>query len=108
MEAFAQSSVELVELAEGAVYEFKKIHVGVAEDLNGRLIHGLSNLFKDYILFVASCGKTNTLFRFGRTNLFLASQSLKIWVPFRIKARLHTSSSDVDEVSPRFEVGRTL
>ncbi|KAI4373887.1 hypothetical protein MLD38_011949 [Melastoma candidum] len=55
-EAFAVSAVELVELAEGAVDEFKTIQVGEGEDLNGRLIHGLTNLFKDYISFVASCG----------------------------------------------------
>ncbi|KAI4368426.1 hypothetical protein MLD38_016983 [Melastoma candidum] len=55
-EAIAESSVELVELAEGAVNEFKTIQVGGGENLNGRLIHGLSNLFKDYISFVASCG----------------------------------------------------
>ncbi|GAB2265910.1 hypothetical protein Dimus_000941 [Dionaea muscipula] len=55
-EPFAQSAVELMNLAEATVHEFFQLPVGMSEDLVQDLADGLERIVREYTTFVASCG----------------------------------------------------
>lgn len=56
-EPYAKSVVELMNLAKIIVQEFFLLPVPITEDLVQELATGLQNLFKEYTMFVAACGK---------------------------------------------------
>ncbi|GMJ01997.1 CELLULOSE-RELATED DUF810 [Hibiscus trionum] len=55
-EPYAQSSVELISLANEMVKDFFEIPIGITDDLILDLAEGLDQLFQEYTAFVASCG----------------------------------------------------
>ncbi|CAN8306267.1 unnamed protein product [Cochlearia groenlandica] len=55
-EPYAQSSGELMKLANDAIDEFFEIPIVITEDLVHDLAEGLEKLFQEYTTFVASCG----------------------------------------------------
>ncbi|KAL4312399.1 hypothetical protein GQ457_01G031380 [Hibiscus cannabinus] len=55
-EPYAESSVELISLANEMVKDFFEIPIRITDDLILDLAEGLEQLFQEYITFVASCG----------------------------------------------------
>lgn len=56
-ELYAHSAAELMKLAKTSVEEFFQIPIGITDELVQELADGLESLIRDYIVFVASCGK---------------------------------------------------
>lgn len=56
-EPYAQSAVELLRVANLTVEEFFRIPIGITENLVQDLAAGLEILFREYITFVAACGR---------------------------------------------------
>jgi hypothetical protein len=49
--------VELMNLAKKIVQEFFQIPVAITEDLVQELVDGLHKIFREYTMFIATCGK---------------------------------------------------
>ncbi|XP_047319293.1 protein unc-13 homolog [Impatiens glandulifera] len=56
-EPYAQSAVELMTMARDNVNDFFQIPLGVSENLVHNFANEFNHIFRDYISFVASCGK---------------------------------------------------
>ncbi|KAK8548661.1 hypothetical protein V6N13_054561 [Hibiscus sabdariffa] len=59
-EPYAQSSVDLISLANEMVKDFFEIPIGTTDELILDLAGGLEQLFQEYTTFVASCGSKNS------------------------------------------------
>nr|XP_004234045.1 protein unc-13 homolog [Solanum lycopersicum] len=55
-EPYAQSAIDLVRHSKEAVDNFFEIPTIITENLVNDIADGIENLFKDYVIFVASCG----------------------------------------------------
>ncbi|KAH0691368.1 hypothetical protein KY289_018726 [Solanum tuberosum] len=55
-EPYAQSAIDLVRHSKEAVDNFFEIPTIITENLVNDVADGIENLFKDYVIFVASCG----------------------------------------------------
>lgn len=56
-EPYAESAVNLMKITKATVDEFFEIQVEAKDEVAQSLADGLDAILKDYILFVASCGK---------------------------------------------------
>lgn len=56
-EPYAESAVNLMKITKATVDEFYEIQVEAKDEVAQSLADGLDSISKDYILFVASCGK---------------------------------------------------
>lgn len=56
-EPHAYSAVEIISFAKEAVENFFDIPIPITESSFHYLIDGVQNIFREYIAFVASCGK---------------------------------------------------
>ncbi|KAK8571927.1 hypothetical protein V6N12_027995 [Hibiscus sabdariffa] len=59
-EPYAQSSVDLISLANEMVKDFFEIPIGTTDELILDLAGGLEQLFQEYTTFVATCGSKNS------------------------------------------------